>query len=128
MNLLIKKRISESIKIKEELLKYCNLIDKIAKMILDAYRNGRKVIFFGNGGSAADAQHIAAELVARLYLNRRSLPTIALTTNASILTAIGNDYSSEQIFSRQLEGIGVEGDIAIGISTSGDSQNVVEAL
>lgn len=128
MKFLIQKGISESIRIKEEILKYSDIIDKIAKTILNVYRNGAKAIFFGNGGSVADAQHIVAELVARFYLNRRSLPVVALTTNTSILIAFGDDFSFAEILAKQLEGTGIEGDITIGISTSGDPQNVVEAL
>jgi D-sedoheptulose 7-phosphate isomerase len=95
----------------------------------DALRNGKKVIFFGNGGSAADAQHLAAELLGRFYLSDRvALPGIALTTNTSVLTAIGNDYGYDLVFSRQLRGLGSRGDVAVGISTSGNSPNVVAAL
>ena len=104
------------------------VISQIAALIIDAYKSGRKVILFGNGGSAADAQHIAAELAGRFYLNRHSLPAIALTVNSSSLTAIGNDYSFDAIFYRQLEGLGHKGDIALGISTSGNSENVVKTL
>ena len=89
---------------------------------------GRKVLFFGNGGSAADAQHLAAELAGRFLAERRSLPGIAITTNTSALTAIGNDYSFEDVFARQLEGLGAAGDIAFGISTSGNSKNVLRAM
>jgi D-sedoheptulose 7-phosphate isomerase len=124
-------RINKSIKTKENILVDTDLIEKIdliSLAIIKAYKSNKKVILFGNGGSAADAQHLAAELVNKFYLNRKSLPAIALTVNASILTAIGNDYSFKQIFSKQLEGIGTEGDIAIGISTSGNSKNVSEGL
>ncbi len=123
--------INKSIEIKKSILKDNNLIAKInltSQAIIKAYNSNKKVILFGNGGSAADAQHLAAEFVNKFYLDRKSLPAIALTVNTSILTAIGNDYSFEQIFSKQLEGIGDEGDIAIGISTSGNSKNVIEGL
>ena len=124
-------RINKNIEIKENILRDNDLIKKIAltsQKIIKAYKSNKKVILFGNGGSAADAQHLAAELVNKFYLDRKSLPAIALTVNTSILTAIGNDYSFSQIFSKQLEGIGTEGDIAIGISTSGNSKNIIEGL
>lgn len=104
------------------------LVINIAELIIEAYRNGKKVILFGNGGSAADAQHIAAELVGRYYIDRDPLPAIALTTNTSSLTAIGNDYTFDIIFTRQLKALGHNGDIAIGFSTSGNSENIVQAL
>lgn len=125
---LIYKRIEENIEVKKALLHYIDYIEKIAAVILNAYKNGRKVILFGNGGSAADAQHIAAELLGKYYLKRRSLSAIALTVNTSSLTAISNDYSFYKVFSLQIQAIGEEGDIAIGISTSGDSKNVIQAL
>lgn len=128
---IIKDRINKSIKVKQDILKNNKLIkniDKIARVIIDAYKKDKKVILFGNGGSAADAQHIAGELMNRFYFDRKSLPAEALTVNSSILTAIGNDYNFDQIFSKQIEGIGKEGDIAIGISTSGNSKNVIEAI
>lgn len=128
---IIKDRIIKSIKVKQDILKNNKLIkniNKIARIIIDAYKKDKKVILFGNGGSAADAQHIAAELVNRLYFNRKSLPAEALTVNTSVLTAIGNDYSFDKIFSKQIEGIGKKGDIAIGISPSGNSKNVIEAI
>jgi D-sedoheptulose 7-phosphate isomerase len=93
-----------------------------------AVRGGGKLLFFGNGGSAADAQHIACELVVRLVSHRPSIAAIALTTDTSMLTAAGNDYGFESIFARQIEGLGRPGDLAIGISTSGNSANVVRAL
>ncbi len=128
---LIIDRIKQASRIKQNILKDNELIkniDEIAKAIINAYKNNKKVILFGNGGSAADAQHIAAELMNRFYFDRKSLPAEALTVNTSILTAIGNDYTFDQIFSKQVEGIGEEGDIAIGISTSGNSKNVTEAI
>lgn len=97
------------------------------EMIVDALRAGHKLLICGNGGSAADAQHIAAEFVSRYLLERRALPAIALTTDTSILTAIGNDYSFDRIFSRQVEALGSVGDVLIGISTSGNSTDVVLA-
>ena len=91
-------------------------------------QNGGKILFFGNGGSAADAQHLATEIVVRYKINRRALPAIALTTDTSILTATANDFSFDEIFSRQIEALARPGDVAIGISTSGNSQNVIKAL
>lgn len=128
---LIKSRLQESARVKEEILdniETVKIIAKIAEVIIEAYRKGKKVILFGNGGSAADAQHIAAELVGKYYLERAPLPAIALTVNTSSLTAIGNDYSFAQVFAKQLEALGEAGDVAIGISTSGNSENVLEAL
>lgn len=108
-----------------------NMSDKIesmANLIIKAYRAGGKVVLFGNGGSAADAQHIASELVGRFLLPRKALPAIALTTNTSTLTAVANDYGYEVVFSRQIEALVNEGDVVIGISTSGNSANVLEAM
>jgi len=99
-----------------------------AGKISEAFRQGRKVLLFGNGGSAADAQHIAAEFVGRFVPDRRALPAISLATDTSALTALGNDYGYNLVFSRQVEALGVAGDVAIGISTSGNSPNVIAAL
>lgn len=104
------------------------LTREIAAMIASALKNGRKVLLIGNGGSAADAQHIAAELVGRYKKERPGWAAIALTTDTSALTAIGNDYGIEQIFARQVEGLGQRGDILIAMSTSGRSANIVAAL
>ena len=98
------------------------------EMVIQAYQSGRKTLVAGNGGSAADAQHIAAELVARFYLDRPGLASIALTTDTSILTAIGNDYGYEFVFSRQVQAQGVQGDVFLGISTSGNSPSILKAL
>ena len=128
---LIKNRLQESAKVKQKILaniETVKIIAKIAEAIVEAYRRGKKVILFGNGGSAGDAQHIAAEFVGKYYLERAPLPAIALTVNTSSLTAIGNDYSFAQVFAKQLEALGEAGDVAIGISTSGNSENVLEAL
>jgi D-sedoheptulose 7-phosphate isomerase len=100
----------------------------IAEQCIAALKAGRKILFAGNGGSAADAQHLAAELVSRLRYNRPALAAIALTTDTSALTAIGNDYAFETIFARQVEAIGQAGDVLIGISTSGKSPNILQAL
>jgi D-sedoheptulose 7-phosphate isomerase len=99
-----------------------------AQAIALCLRSGGKLLFFGNGGSAADAQHLAAEFVGRFVLERRALPAVALTTDSSILTAVGNDYGFDRVFSRQIEALGQAGDVAIGISTSGNSPNVIAAL
>jgi len=103
-------------------------VQAIADVCTDALKQGKKILFAGNGGSAADSQHLAAELVSRLRYNRPGLASIALTTDTSALTAIGNDYAFENIFSRQVESIGQAGDIFIGISTSGKSPNILKAL
>ena len=109
----------------EELL---NDIEKVSKLCVQLYRGDKKTILAGNGGSAADAQHIAAEMVGRYGFDRPSLPSLALTTDTSALTAIGNDYGYDKVFSRQLEGMGQDGDIFIGISTSGNSVNIINAF
>ncbi|WP_304622678.1 D-sedoheptulose 7-phosphate isomerase [Pedobacter sp. MC2016-14] len=103
-------------------------ISTACSIIVDCLKQGNKVLLFGNGGSAGDAQHIAAEFVGRFVKERRSLPAIALTTDTSAITAIGNDYGFEHIFKRQVEGLAVGGDVLIGISTSGNSANVIKAL
>lgn len=103
-------------------------LERISREILKAFKGGKKLMLAGNGGSAADSQHIAAEFIGRFKRERRSLPSIALTTDTSILTAVGNDYGYEDIFSRQIEGLGVEGDVFIGISTSGNSANILKAV
>ncbi len=99
-----------------------------ARTIAEAFKAGRKVLLFGNGGSAADAQHIAAEFMNRFLIERPPLPAIALTTDTSILTSISNDYSFDEVFSKQIKALGKKGDVALGISTSGNSQNVLKAL
>ncbi len=100
----------------------------VFKEIAERVKGGNKVLLCGNGGSAADCQHIAAELVGRFNMERRALPAIALTTDTSILTAVANDYSFDRIFERQVEALGQEGDVLIGISTSGNSENVLKAV
>ena len=105
-----------------------NKIEEVAQMCVNLYKGDKKTILAGNGGSAADAQHIAAELVGRYGFDRPSIPSLALTTDTSNLTAIGNDYGYDQVFSRQLEGMGQAGDIFIGISTSGNSVNIIKAF
>lgn len=103
-------------------------VETLAGKIVEAFKNGHKVILMGNGGSASDAQHIAAEFVGRFKKERPSLPALALNTNSSTLTAVGNDYSYDVVFSRQIDGFAQAGDVVIGISTSGNSKNVYLAL
>ncbi len=125
----IRGRIEESIQVKHNLLSKClPQIEKAADVLVKAYLRGNKAVFFGNGGSAADAQHIAAELVGDYLKRRRALMALALHTNTSTLTALGNDYGYDQVYSHQIEGLCVEGDVAVGISTSGNSKNVLEGL
>lgn len=121
--------IQESIETKGQVLKtLVPQIEKSAKLMIEALKSGHQLFFFGNGGSAADAQHLAAELIGRYRLDRRSLPAIALTTDTSILTSIANDYSFEVIFAKQIEGLAKSGDVAVGLSTSGNSRNVLVAM
>ena len=125
----IANRLEESARIKKTIAKSkIGEIERMAKFIIMAYKTGGKVVLFGNGGSAADAQHIAGELVGQFALKRQAFPAIALTTNTSILTAVANDYGYEMVFSRQVEALVNEEDIVIGISTSGNSPNVIEAI
>ncbi len=126
---LISDYIERSIQTKKELQKTrVEVIARIAEVIVDAYRQGNKVLWFGNGGSAADAQHLACELVSRFYLDRKALASIALTTNTSELTAIANDYNFDRVFARQVEALVNSGDVVIGITTSGNSPNVIEGI
>lgn len=127
----INDQVKKSIKVKQQLLENRKLIDLIKEVSLkcvEVYKNGNKTLIAGNGGSAADAQHIAGEFVSRFYFDRPGLASLALTTDTSIMTAIGNDYGYEKLFSRQVQANGVKGDMFIGISTSGNSANVIEAL
>ncbi|MED0676148.1 D-sedoheptulose 7-phosphate isomerase [Aneurinibacillus thermoaerophilus] len=131
MNDYIKSHIQSSINVKEAILadeELLRLIEQVATKAIEVYQNGNKILLAGNGGSAADAQHIAGEFVSRFYFDRPGLPSLALTTDTSILTAIGNDYGYEHLFSRQLQANGMEGDMFIGISTSGNSSNIIKAL
>lgn len=107
---------------------YCRAIAEVTEVITQQFKKGKKLLICGNGGSAADAQHVAAEFVGRFQFNRQALPAIALSTNASILTAVSNDYSFDIVFSRQVEALGQPGDILWGLSTSGKSSNVLHAL
>ena len=123
--------IEASIAVKERLLSSAEVVSSVAKVseiLVNAFEQGNKVLFFGNGGSAADAQHIAAEFVGRFAFDRPALPALALSVNTSCVTAIGNDYGFDQVFSRQIEALAHTDDVAIGISTSGNSRNVVSAL
>jgi len=129
MKKAIEKIFAESIRVKQQTL--ADNKDKIGKavtMITGALKKSRKVLLFGNGGSAADSQHIAAELIGRFQKERKALAAVALTTDTSALTALGNDYGFDVIFARQIEGLGVKGDVAVGLSTSGNSVNVVKGL
>jgi D-sedoheptulose 7-phosphate isomerase len=126
-----RRSIQASVTVKERLLASAEVISVIVKateILVDAFNQGNKVLLFGNGGSAADAQHIAAEFVGRFAFNRPALPALALSENSSSLTAIGNDYGFDVVFSRQIEALGRLGDVAIGISTTGDSPNVLRAV
>ncbi len=128
---LILQHIQESIDTKTRLMEDGQLvaeIDKVAQLIVEAYRNGHKTLWAGNGGSAADAQHMAGELVNKFTFDRPGLPALSLSTDTSIITAVGNDYGFDRLFARQVEAQGCPGDVFIGISTSGKSRNLVEAL
>ena len=131
MRALIRERIESSIATKQKLLAdsvFQEQVARVAAKIVESLRRGGKVFFFGNGGSAADAQHLAAEFTGRYLKERRPLPALALSVNSSSLTAIGNDYGFEHVFARQLEALGKADDVAVGITTSGNSPNVVKAL
>jgi D-sedoheptulose 7-phosphate isomerase len=129
MENIILKRFKESGDVKTRFLKE-NLpkLLEVIKLISQAFEAGNKLFFFGNGGSAADAQHLAAEFVNRYIMDRPPLPAVALTTDTSILTSISNDFAFNEIFAKQLRALGKEGDVAIGISTSGNSSNVLKAF
>ena len=127
------KNLEKQLKLHQEILEKTvrqssGLIETIISLMVDCFRRGNKVMLCGNGGSAADAQHFAAEIIGRFKLERRALPAIALTTDTSILTALGNDYGFDRIFARQVEGLAQAGDLVVGISTSGNSPNVFAAM
>lgn len=129
MEEVIRRTFAESIRAKEQFLaEHETTLIRVARLMADTINQGHKILLLGNGGSAADAQHIAAEFVNRFLVERRPLPAIALTTDTSTLTSIGNDYSFEEIFSKQIEALGQAGDVAIAISTSGNSPNVLRAV
>ena len=121
----------DSIKSKQEFfenVKNIEIIDQTVKLIVDCYNNGGKLIVFGNGGSAADSQHVAAEFIVRFEKEGKALPCIALTTDSSVLTAAANDYDFSKVFSRQIEAIAKKEDVLLAISTSGNSENIIEAV
>ncbi|MDO8505599.1 MAG: D-sedoheptulose 7-phosphate isomerase [bacterium] len=126
----LRELIYQSIEVQQHLLEdeYIHATERIGEALISSLRKGHTILIAGNGGSAADAQHFAAELAGRFLVERRGLPVIALTTNSSILTAIGNDFSYDQVFARQIEAYGRPGDIFIGITTSGNSKNILKAL
>jgi len=131
MKEFIKNQIKTSYEIKQKIYgdeELMDLIVEVGNKLIEIYKNGNKLLIAGNGGSAADAQHIAGELVSKFYFDRPALSAIALTTDTSIITAIGNDYGYEKLFSRQIEANGVKGDAFLGISTSGNSKNIIEGL
>ncbi len=129
MEKIIQKALRESIEVKENFIKEnTTKITFFAEKIALALTSDRKLLLCGNGGSAADAQHIAAEFINRYELERPPLPAIALTTDTSILTSVGNDYSFNEVFSKQIKALGVEGDVLLAISTSGNSTNIIEAV
>jgi D-sedoheptulose 7-phosphate isomerase len=127
----IKHIIQASVDVKQKLLQdetLVNTIARIVEVITTAFKNGHSVYFCGNGGSAADAQHLAAEFSGRFYLNRKALPADALHCNTSYLTAVANDFGFDEIYARLIEGIGRSGDILVGLSTSGNSKNIIKAF
>ncbi|PKN16797.1 MAG: phosphoheptose isomerase, partial [Deltaproteobacteria bacterium HGW-Deltaproteobacteria-3] len=129
MDQLIKESLKHSIAAKQALVAtQMGGIKQLAQWMIDTIKRGNKLMIFGNGGSAADAQHMAAEFVNRFMIDRPPLAAIALTTDCSILTSIGNDFSFDEIFSKQILALGKEGDLALGISTSGNSPNVIKAV
>lgn len=124
----VKKQVEDSIELKRYLQREPGLLIDIADKIVAAVRKGKRVFLFGNGGSAADAQHIAGELAGRFYRDREPLPAMSLNTNTSIITAIGNDYGYEEVFARQVRALVNKGDVVIGLSTSGNSANVIQGI
>ena len=127
----VKSQVADSARVKEALLSDPSALEgiaQVAQLLVDTYKAGGKTLWAGNGGSAADAQHMATEMVSKFRIERKGLPAIALTVNSSTLTAIGNDYGYEHVFARQIEACGAAGDVFIGISTSGNSANLVKAL
>jgi D-sedoheptulose 7-phosphate isomerase len=126
---ILRADLGHSVETHDRLLKEClPSITSAADMLLSAYRTGHKAVFFGNGGSAADAQHLAAEFVGRHLRDRDPMPAVALNANSSTITAIGNDYGYEEIFARQLQALATPGDVAVAMSTSGNSANVIRAV
>lgn len=121
-------RLEETIRVLNDIKQHASIISSITMEIINAYRNKKKVVLFGNGGSAADAQHIAGEFVGKFYKDRESLPALAFHTNTSVVTATANDYGYDVIFERQVSSLVNDGDVVIGISTSGNSPNVIKGL
>jgi len=131
MNIKIKDIISTSITVKQQMLADETIlatVKKCVEVIVLAFKSSNKVLFCGNGGSAADAQHLAAEFSGRFYIDRDALPAEALHCNTSYLTAVANDYSFDEIYARLLKGIGAKGDVLVGLSTSGNSKNIIKAF
>ncbi|MBM3229298.1 D-sedoheptulose 7-phosphate isomerase [Candidatus Parvarchaeota archaeon] len=124
----IKATFEENVEVHKKAAQLAPKLAAISKALVKAYRGGNKMLIFGNGGSAADAQHIAAELVGKYMLERPSMPALALNVNASAMTATANDYSYDNVFERQVEGLAVKGDVVVGISTSGNAQSVIRGL
>lgn len=126
---ILRSNIEASVRVHNQVLDAClPALTEAGNALVSAYQTGHKALFFGNGGSAADAQHLAAEFVGRYLRERKPLPAVALSENASAVTAIANDYTYDRVFARQLEALAAPGDVAVGISTSGNSPNVVEAM
>jgi D-sedoheptulose 7-phosphate isomerase len=127
---MLRERVEANLRVTTQLLEKDSLesVGRIADLVVSAMRSGATVFFFGNGGSSAEAQHLAAEMLGRFYRDRDAQPSVCLSDNTAAMTAIGNDYSYEETFSRQLAGLGKPGDVAVGLSTSGNSPNVVRAL
>jgi D-sedoheptulose 7-phosphate isomerase len=129
MKTIIEEILAESIAVKKQFISsHMDQIVQAATLLADCITAGNKIMLFGNGGSAADAQHIAAEFINRFEIERRPLPALALTTDTSVITSIGNDYHFDDIFSKQVRALGRKGDVSIGISTSGNSANVIKAV
>lgn len=127
----IKKIIEASVNTKQQILQnpvLLTTVEKVVEVITDAFKNGNRVYFCGNGGSAADAQHLAAEFSGRFYTDRKALPAEALHCNTSYITAVANDYGYDVVYSRMIDGIGQKGDVLVGLSTSGNSDNIIKAF
>jgi len=125
---IIKKEINSHLEVTNSMHHLTEEIIKSTQLCINSLKDGGKILIFGNGGSASDAQHIAAELIGRYKVERKGLPVIAITTDTSVITSIGNDFGYEHVFDRQIEALANKGDVAIGISTSGRSKNVINAL
>jgi len=125
----IKTMVEQSIIVKEKVIEYnVDVINKVAAVLIHAFQNGKKIMWCGNGGSAADAQHLSCELVSKFYMEREALRSLALTTNTSILTAVSNDFNYDSVFERQVDALADKGDVLVGITTSGKSPNIVKAF